>query len=152
MNIRIIILLVMSSWLSACSQMFDKHVEWETVPPDHYPTLYAVGYAPISSQPGDDENTRMLQAIRASKLNAYRELAEQIYGQQVTSGSSVTGSELNQDRLQVAVNGVVRGARVVRSYPLGDMYATELELDMANVQRVHQTLNPPRRIHNVQYY
>ncbi|RCU44652.1 MULTISPECIES: LPP20 family lipoprotein [Corallincola] len=152
MNIQISVMLFLSLVLSGCSQMFDKHVEWESVPPDHYPVLHAVGYAPISSQPGLDENTRMLQAIRASKLDAYRELAEQIYGQQVTAGSSMGGSELSEDRLQVAVSGVVRGARVIRTYPLGDLYATELELDMADVQRVYQSLNPPRRIHDVQYY
>ncbi|GAA5213855.1 LPP20 family lipoprotein [Corallincola platygyrae] len=149
-KIQLILLFVLA--ISGCSQMFDKHVEWEAVPPDHYPVLHAVGYAPISSQSGLDENTRMLQAMRASKMDAYRELAEQIYGQQVTAGSAMGGTTLDQDRLQVAVSGVVRGARVVRTYPLGDIYATELELDMADVQRMYQSLNPPRRIHDVQYY
>ena len=31
--------------------------------------------------------------------------------------------------MQVSVEGVVRGARVLKSYPVDNMYATELELD-----------------------
>ena len=30
-------------FISGCTSMFDKHVEWETVEPDEYPVLTAVG-------------------------------------------------------------------------------------------------------------
>ena len=67
--------------LTGCSSIFDKHVEYRYVEPDNYPVLKAIGYAPISAQPSSNESQRTLLAIKASKLEAYRELAEQVYGQ-----------------------------------------------------------------------
>ena len=49
--------------------------------PDDFPVLKAVGYAVIDIQPGPSQSEKMLQAIRASKMDAYRELAEQLNGQ-----------------------------------------------------------------------
>ncbi|HCA77724.1 MAG TPA: flagellar biosynthesis protein FlgP, partial [Alteromonas sp.] len=48
--------------------MFDKHVEWETVEPDEYPVLTAVGYAPIASQHGGSDSEKNIMAMKASKL------------------------------------------------------------------------------------
>ncbi|MEC8227150.1 MAG: flagellar biosynthesis protein FlgP, partial [Pseudomonadota bacterium] len=70
-------------FISGCTSMFDKHVEWETVEPDEYPVLTAVGYAPIASQHGGSDSEKSIMAMKASKLDAYRELAEQVYGQRI---------------------------------------------------------------------
>lgn len=92
--------------------------------------LYAVGYAPISLQQPQDQQQKLLHAMRASKLDAYRELTEQLSGV-MTSSSSITNSNILQDgAVSNSSRGVVRGARVVNSYPDGDMYITELELDL----------------------
>ena len=92
--------------------------------------LYAVGYAPISLQLPQDPQQKMLHAMRASRLDAYRELTEQLSGV-MTSSSSITNSNILQDgTVSNSSRGVVRGARVVNSYPDGDMYITELELDL----------------------
>ena len=92
--------------------------------------IYAVGYAPISLQQPQDPQQKMLHAMRASKLDAYRELTEQLSGI-MTSSSSITNSNILQDgTVSNSSRGVVRGARVVNSYPDGDMYITELELDL----------------------
>ena len=58
--------------LPGCSLVSDRHVEWETVEPQRFPVLKAVGYAPLSQQPGASEQERMLMAMKASKLEAYR--------------------------------------------------------------------------------
>ena len=42
--------------------------------------LTAVGYANISEQKGRTDEERQVRAMRASKIDAYRELAEQVYG------------------------------------------------------------------------
>ena len=70
-----IVLFGSGTFLAGCSGLIEKQVEWEVVEPESYPVLSAVGYAPIESQRGNSDNQRSLMAIRASKLDAYRELA-----------------------------------------------------------------------------
>ena len=43
------------------------------------PTITAVGYAVVSTQPGKNVAQKRLMAIRAARMAAMRELAEQIY-------------------------------------------------------------------------
>lgn len=139
--------------LSGCSSMFTKHVEWETIEPASYPVLTAVGYAPISAQLGSDESTKTLMAIKASKLDAYRELAEQVFGQKVDGEQELANLILTNNQLKSSVEGVIRGARVLKSYPVGeDTYATELELDMSRVFDIYLSTAKPKKIRKVTYY
>ena len=50
---------------------------------DKQETLVATGYAVISVQNHKNPAQQRLMAIRASKLDAYRSLTEQVYGQQL---------------------------------------------------------------------
>jgi hypothetical protein len=93
-------------------------------------TFNSVGYAPIDIQSGDSFDVKMLNAIKASKLEAYKEMAEQIYGVLLTAENTAEGAYLGDDRIKAKVKGLVKGARVIRSYHEGDFYITELELDM----------------------
>ena len=139
--------------LSGCSSMFTKHVEWETIEPESYPVLNAVGYAPIDAQLGGDESTKTLMAIKASKLDAYRELAEQVFGQKVDGEQELANLVLTNNQLKSSVEGVIRGARVVKTYPVGeDTYATELELDMSRVYDIYLSTAKPKKIRKVTYY
>ncbi|NQZ06651.1 MAG: LPP20 family lipoprotein [Algicola sp.] len=138
--------------LSGCSTVFDKHVEWETVQPKVFPIVKAVGYAPISLQRGASESQKMILAIRSSKLDAYRELAEQVYGHNISASTSVKGMVARNDILKSKVNGLIRGAKVVKNYALGDIYTTELELDMKVVYALYKMQNRDRRLKNVRYY
>jgi hypothetical protein len=138
---------------SGCTSLFSKHVEWETIEPERYPTIRAVGYAPISAQQGNDDTTRMLMAIKASKLEAYRELAEQVYGQRVDGDQSLQSLIVTNTHLQSSVEGVIRGARVVKSYAVGEnTYATELELNLEDVYDIYLSTARPKRIKDVSYY
>ncbi len=139
--------------LSGCSSLFTKHVEWETIEPASYPVLTAVGYAPISAQLGSDESTKTLMAIKASKLDAYRELAEQVFSQKVDGEQEWANLILTNNQLKSSVEGVIRGARVLKSYPVGeDTYATELELDMSRVFDIYLSTAKPKKIRKVTYY
>ncbi|MCC5852302.1 MAG: LPP20 family lipoprotein [Alkalimonas sp.] len=138
--------------LAGCSLVADRHLEWETVAPEQFPVLRAVGYAPLSLQPGQNEQHKMLMALQASKLDAYRELAEQVYGQRIDANTSLQQLLVKNDQLRASVQGVIRGARVVKSYPVGDAYATELELDFRDVYELFQAQQPERRIRHVRYY
>lgn len=92
--------------------------------------LTAVGYASISEQQGRNEEEKQVRAMRASKIDAYRELAEQVYGMRVSGRADLKDQRLGTERTSGAVDGVIRGAEVVRSYKVGDSYVTELRLDI----------------------
>ena len=136
---RIVLGLMMALLLTACSG--NRVVNYDQgEKPDDFPVLKAVGYAVIDIQPGPSQSEKMLQAIRASKMDAYRELAEQLNGQQVRGQSSYKDLTQTSNSLAVSVAGVVRGARVVATYPRGNTYATELELDTRNLYHLNQLM------------
>ena len=93
-------------------------------------TLIGVGSASISAQTGITLEEKQFKAMRASKLEAYRELAEQVYGLRITGKLEVDEQSLNQDSTKGDVDGVIRAAEVITSYPVGDTYVTELKLDL----------------------
>lgn len=145
--------LVCGLGLTGCSNLFNKHVEWETMEPESYPVISAIGYAPISAQNGTSDSVKMLMALKASKLDAYRELTEQVYGQKVDGGQSLSSLVIQDTRLNSSVQGVIRGAKVVKSYPVGkDTYATELELDFKLVNDIYLSTARPKRVKKVHYY
>ena len=98
--------------------------------------LVAVGYASISEQKGRTDEEKRVRAMRASKIDAYRELAEQIYGMRVSGRADLEDQRLGVESTSGAVDGVIRGAEVVRSYPVGDSYVTELRLDIDKMDRL----------------
>ncbi|WP_105190553.1 MULTISPECIES: LPP20 family lipoprotein [unclassified Pseudoalteromonas] len=137
---------------AGCSSMYDKHVEYAIEQPDSYPVLKAVGYAPIAPQPGETAEQKSLMAMKASKIEAYRELAEQVYGQQLSAHTELAQAVASNDQLEAKVQGVIRGAKVMSSYVVGDSYATELELDMKRVYDLYISETKPRKIKKVSYY
>lgn len=140
------------SMISGCSHFFDKHVEYGNVTPQAFPVLTALGYAPIAGQQGDNDAQRMLMAMKASKLDAYRELAERVYGQRIDASNTLQNLALHNDQLTATVQGVIRGARVVKTYAVDDVYITELELDFKEVYHVYQNIQPKQQIKSVKYY
>lgn len=152
MNVKLLALIFVALVMSGCSSLLEKHVIWEYEKPEQFPVLKAIGYAPISSQRGNDEPIRQIMAMRASKLDAYRELAEQVYGYQIKGKSEVNNLIAGDDQMRARVEGVIRGARVIKSYPVGDTYATELELDMKLVYDLYRINTRPRKIKKVEYY
>jgi hypothetical protein len=109
-----------------------------------FPTLTATGYAVVSTQPGQSIEQRRLMAIRAARMSAMRELAEQIHGLKVDSNTTVIDLMVQNDTFRGIVSGVIRGARTVRINPTGsDTYETVLEIDqdmVAYLFRSAQTL------------
>ncbi|QIZ77258.1 LPP20 family lipoprotein [Ferrimonas lipolytica] len=127
------------------------HVEYETIAPESFPVLTATGMAPLSLQHGQTEQEKMRRAMRAAKLDAYRELAEQVFGQRIEGSSDMHQLVLANDNFKVKVDGVIRGATVVRTYPVDDTYVAELELDYRRVWELYQQ-QPKQRINKVTYY
>lgn len=121
--------------LSACTQTNDSAAE------NLQSDFIAVGYAPIAVQQGDSDDIKMLNAIKASKLDAYKELAEQVYGIMLTSENSVQYNQLKNDSLKSKVSGLVRGAKVLRTYHQGDLYITELGLNVTTLILLNEYQN-----------
>ena len=138
-------------FISGCASQ-DRYIEWETQAPESFPKLTAIGYAPLATQPAQSQAQKVVMAMQASKIVAYRELAEQVFGQQLSASSSVNDWMLTNDSIHASVSGVIRGAKVVRSYPAGDHYVTELELDFSLVWALYQQQNRPRKITEITYF
>ena len=149
---RCFFITLLLSMTSACSLFYDKHVQWQTAKPESFPVLSATGFAPISLQKSSHETQRMLMAIKASKIAAYAELAEQIYGQQVNSKTTMADMIIDNQQLAASVQGLIRGAKVVKSYPVGDTYTTELQLDFKDVFQIYQASLNRKEIKDVQYF
>jgi len=91
--------------------------------------ISGMGYGAESAYAGYTNGQRRLMAIRASKLDAYRSLAEQIYGIKIDSNTSVATLTAKSDTFRARVNAVVRGARIVSVTPMIDRnYETVLEV------------------------
>ena len=98
--------------------------------PNEFPVLRATGYASISRQPGATAELKQVKAMRASKMEAYRELSEQVNGIYIEANSNLNANNVEVgSSVKSEVEGYVHGARVIRQYAMGDIYATELELD-----------------------
>ncbi len=152
-NLRNIIVVLFSVMvLSACSTVFDKHVEWQSVKPETFPVLTAIGQAPISLQNSPNKTQQMLMAIKASKIAAYAELAEQVYGQTIDGNTTMSNLVLENQQLKASVQGIIRGAKVVKSYPVGDTYTTELSLDFKDVYDIYNASSNRKEIKHISYY
>ena len=98
-------------------------------------TISATGYAVVAVQNHKNPAQQRLMAIRASKLDAYRNLTEQVYGQQLDASSTVADMVVTNDTFRTKVEGVIYGARLVSITPVGeDTYETTLSLDKDVVQ------------------
>lgn len=98
-------------------------------------TLTATGYAVISVQNSKTPAQQRLMAIRASKLDAYRSLAEQVYGLRLDATATVADMVVQNDTFRSKVEGVIYGATLVSITPSGDdTYETTLTLDKSTVQ------------------
>jgi hypothetical protein len=106
-------------------------------------TLTAVGYGAATSYNNYTAGQKRLMAMRASKLDAYRALAEQVHGVRITSNSMIAGLAAQHDSFRAYVDTYIRGAKVVTVTPMADgNYETVLELELN--ERFYQTVNQPQ--------
>ena len=109
--------------LAAINEVLDASV-------DKVPTISAMGYAVVSSQPGRSANQKRLMAIRSARMAAMRDLAEQIHGLKVEGNTTVIDLMVQNDTFRGIVSGTIRGARTVRINPTGsDTYEVLLEIE-----------------------
>ncbi|MEY4983926.1 MAG: hypothetical protein RIR62_2192 [Pseudomonadota bacterium] len=100
-----------------------------------------LGFAQIAGQPGKTLNERRLMAIRAARMDALRDLTEQIHGIRLSATTSVRDAVVTDDRLAAVVEGTLRGARTVRITPKGtDSYEIEMAIDRDTVAYILRAL------------
>ncbi|WP_424178238.1 LPP20 family lipoprotein [Yoonia sp. TsM2_T14_4] len=76
-------------------------------------------------------------AIRVARLDAMRDLTEQVHGLRLSAQTTVVDAVLQNDTTRASVDGTIRGARTVRINPVGrDTYEVVLELDRDMIARI----------------
>jgi hypothetical protein len=95
--------------------------------------IVATGYAVIAVQNHKSPPQQRLLAIRA-KIDAYRGLAEQVYGIYLDANTTVAEMTVLSDTFRTKVEGVVYGARLSNITPISnDTYEVTLSLDSTAV-------------------
>lgn len=139
---QIIAWVVAALMLTGCSLWpFGKNDELEAIRAEvrqineNLPTmepmvLQVTGYGAINpTTRGVTEVQRRLLAMRASKLDAYRTLAERVYGTQIVGSSTVENLVVQNDQYRAFVDARILGARVVYQDVLADgSYETMVEM------------------------
>jgi outer membrane protein FlgP len=100
-------------------------------------SLTGRGFSQVAGQPGHTLNEKRLMAIKAARLEALRDLTEQIHGIRISANSLLRDAVMRNDTLSAHVDGALRGARTVAIEPRGeDGYAVTMELDADTVAYV----------------
>ena len=144
-------LLALSACLGGCiSQDVQEPIvaiDDPSVPPlmlERIDGITATGYAVIDVQKGQTHAQRRLMAIRASKLDAYRNLTEQVYGLYVESASQMGDLALRNESVRARVQGLVYGSRLVSITPLGgETYETKLALEQSVIDELVEAYRKP---------
>lgn len=83
--------------------------------------LRVVGYGAINPKAkGQSKVQQRLMSIRASRLDAYRAMAERVYGTKLSGSSTVRDLVVQNDSFRTYVDTFIHGARVVSSDVLED--------------------------------
>ncbi|MEW9899409.1 LPP20 family lipoprotein [Chitinivorax sp. PXF-14] len=91
----------------------------------------ATGYGSASTFEGYTAGQRRLLAMRAAKLDAYRSLAEQVYGVRIKGNTTVAAMVAQNDSFRVYLDAYLRGAHVVSVTPMAEgNYETEIEIEL----------------------
>jgi len=95
-------------------EAFFQPVEQE-VDPVAPMVLRSMGYGAVIKSKNRTTAQSRLMAIRASKLDAYRALAERVYGTALQGSTTVRDLAVQNDRFRTYVDTYIHGARVVSS-------------------------------------
>lgn len=100
-------------------EAFFQPVEQE-VDPIAPMTLRVVGYGATDMAGKKSDAQRRLLAIRAAKMDAYRAMAERVYGISVQGSTTVRDMVVQNDRFRSYVETYMHGARVVSTDVMPD--------------------------------
>ena len=116
-------------------------------------TVRESGFGTFLNMAERDQTRERLKARRASRLDAYRNLAERVYGTVIYGGSTVDEFVLESDQFRSYVDSYIRGAKVIAVNEYDDgVVETVMELKLeprfracvANVDPVNSAKLCPR--------
>ncbi|MBI5633744.1 MAG: LPP20 family lipoprotein [Nitrospirae bacterium] len=100
-------------------------------PPRMNAVIRAKGNGVEPNDPSMSPPEKALMGKRAAKLDALRNLLEEVYGVTIRSKTTVRDFITQSDDMKARVSAFVRGARVVSERSLGDgSYEVEVELEL----------------------
>ncbi|NLW05318.1 MAG: hypothetical protein GX029_08865 [Pseudomonadaceae bacterium] len=74
-------------------------------------------------------NQTNLMAMRASKMDAYRNMAERVYGTRIQGNTTVQNLATRDDNIRGYVDNLVRGAKIISTREISkNSYETQMEL------------------------
>lgn len=95
------------------------------------------GFGQVAGQPGGTLNERRLMAIRAARMEALRDLTEQVHGVRISSTSSLRDASMTNDTINALVEGEIRGARTLSITPRdADSFEVVMALDPDTVRYI----------------
>lgn len=101
------------------------------------PTITGVGFSAVSIQPGKSLNQKRIMAIKAARLDALRQLTEQIHGIQISGSTKIAEAIVQSDTLRADIQGVILGARTVKIEPSSsDTYEVVVEIDRPLIDEI----------------
>jgi hypothetical protein len=93
--------------------------------------ISATGYGSPSSYAHYTPAQQKLMAIRAAQVDAYRNLAERVYGFRVSGSTTVSAFATQSDKIRSHVDSFIRGAHVVNTAVIADgNVEVTVELDL----------------------
>ncbi len=131
---HLLILLVLGfvvGGLSSCAGVSDDGQSADRAANDSLkPILIRVtGYGTYQNEKDRLSERKRLMAMRASRLDAYRALAERVYGTVIFGSSTVKDFVLQDDNYRTMVDSVIRGAKVINvTEHKGGTFETVVEL------------------------
>ncbi|TPE50882.1 hypothetical protein FJM67_09995 [Maribrevibacterium harenarium] len=127
------------------STMAGRDIEIVDVVPRDPIIVNATGYsAPITSKNMSKPQARLM-ALRGSKLDAYRNLSERVYGLKIDGTSSLSNLMMQHDELRTYVDAYLVGAKVISQRELEDG-TFETVVEMALQENFRQCVSSPSSI------
>lgn len=120
--------------LAACSSVITESLDY-TLKPDSTDlvvdkVMQASGYSILRSQPQLTQVQNQFAVEQKAKLNAYRDLALQIYREKLFKGRLVADQIIEDEAYRVYLDLFLREARVVESRHIADQQKVVLELTL----------------------
>lgn len=91
----------------------------------------ATGHGSLGNYGQHNAGQQRLMAMRAAKLDAYRNLAEQVYGFKISGSTTLNAFATQNDTIRSHVDAFMRGAKIVDMTLTQDgIYEATVELDL----------------------
>lgn len=136
--------------ITACTA---SRTQMLTAPLPSHKVISVTGYGTAEKNDRFSRQQIKLLAMRAAKMDAYRGLAEQIYGIQLDGKTTVENMIITHDSYRAFIHTYLRGARVVRTSAIGsdiyagnDTYEAVMEIDLT--PRFYECVNGSRSVIN----